>query len=687
MPHALRHPLLLPILIAAWPWPVLAATVTPGEAWVAHDQVLRLPVAGLDLPPPGALRAFIGSTEVTPMLRRPGGGLLELAPRALPWPAGEHQLVLQDGRDWREIGRWPLKVRTAAGFERSTLQPRLHLGMDSRAAEQRSDGQAFSPRGSHADVATQAGLAWNAARDGWQVEAGFNGSGNSHRAKTLRHGELAERAPKLDLADYRVAIAHGDPARYRAEFGHLSARSHPLLAQDLSRRGLALHGSLGAGGELGLYLLNGTQIVGWDNLLGLEEAEHRVQMLSWGLELLPERPGGLRADIGLLDASLLPRRDFNAAQVPDAEHSRGLSLRLAGLSANGRLRGELAFARSRFVNPYDPLLALGGELQPVRAVTRNAYSAELHAVLLQPPSESPAAPSLAVHLRHEQAAPLYRSLAAAVTPDQRLSRIGAQFGWAGAALALQWQQRVDNLDRVATLLRTRTDDGLMTLSLPLPRWLGATGPSAWPSVNLSLQRLHQRAANLPPPEASGFAASQRPDQVNGVQQLQLGWVLPRGAFGWQVSRTTLDNRQPGREQADARSLGQTWQLSWAFDERWQAQAGLSRSRQLNVETAITQRIAGATLGLDWRPDERWSFGGQGALNRGRDSSGLASSQSASVQLHAARRFDLPGIDKPLPAQLTLRLAHQAERQRDDRFGLAVDWRGWWVDIGLAVGFF
>lgn len=687
MPHARRHLLLPLLLIAAAPLQAVAAPAPPGEAWVDHDQVLRLPTEGLDLPPPEALRAFIGSTEVTPMLRRRGGGVLELAPRALPWPDGEHQLVLQDARDWREIGRWPLKVRTPAGFERSTLQPRLHLGLDGRGAERRSDGRALSPRGTHADIATQAGLAWSAARDGWRFEAGVNGSGNSHRAKTLRHGELADRSPKLDLADYRVAVAQGEPAAYRAEFGHLSARSHPLLAQDLSRRGLALHGSLGAGGELGLYLLNGTQIVGWDNLLGLEETEHRLQLLSWGLELLPQRPGGLRAELGLLDASVLPRRDFNAGSVPDAEHSRGLSLRLGGQSAGGRLRGELAFARSRFVNPYDPLLALAGELQPVRAVTRNAYSAELHAQLLQPAGDAPGAPSLAMNLRHEQAAPLYRSLAAAVTPDQRLSRVGAQFGWAGAALSLQWQQRIDNLDRVATLLRTRTDDALASLSLPLPRWFGATGASVWPNVNLGLQRLHQRAANLPPPEGSGFAASQRPDQVNGQQQLQLGWVLPRGAFGWQVSRTLLDNRQPGRERADARSLGQTWQLSWAFDERWQAQGGLSRSRQLNVETAVTQRIAGAALGLDWRPDERWSFGGQGALNRGRDSSGLARSQSFSLQLQAGRRFDLPGIDKPLPAQLTLRLARQAERQRDDRFGLAVDWRGWWVDIGLAVGFF
>lgn len=658
------------------------------SGWVHGHQTLQLQVDAARQADWRRWRLFVGTLEVTALLRPTADpGTLALVPGAVRWPAGEAELLVQDGSDWQELARLPLRVLTPAGFERSTLQPRLDLAIDGRSAERRSDDQPFSPRGTYADTATQAGLAWSAAREGWRLEAAANSSGNSHRAKTLRHGELGARAPKLDLADYRVAIAHGEPADLRAEFGHHSARSHPLLAQDLTRRGLSLYGRLGAASDLSLHLLNGTQIVGWDNPLGLEEADHRLQLLSWGLELVPERPGGLRAEVGLLDASVQPRRDFNAGSVPDAERSRGLALRLGGHSADGRWRGEFAFARSRFVNPFDPALALAGELRPVRAVTRNAYSGELHTQLLQPVADAPWQPSLAVHLRHEQAAPLYRSLAASVTPDQRLSRAGAQLGLAGAGLSLQWQQRIDNLDRVATLLRTRTDEGLASLSLPLPHWRGAMGPSPWPNVNLSWQRVHQRAANLPRPEDSGFAASQRPDQVNLMQQLQLGWVLPRGAFGWNVSRTLLDNRQPGRERADARSLGHAWQLSWAFDERWQAQGGLSHSRQLNVETAVTQRIGGATMGLDWRPDERWSFGANSGLNQGRDSTGLARSRSLSVQLHAGRRFDLPGIDKPLPAQLTLRLAHQAEMQRDDRFGLAVDWRGWWIDIGLAVGFF
>ena len=686
MPHAHRQPLLLPLLLLATaPMQALATPATPGEAWVAHDQVLRLPVDAAALPPPEALRAFIGSTEVTPMLRRPGGGVLELAPRALPWPAGEHELVLQDGRDWREIGRWPLKVRTPAGFERSTLQPRLDLGSDGRLGEHRSDGQPLSPRGAYRDGSLQAGVQWQGVRDGLQFDATAGAGGHTRAEQALRWAERGARAPRIDLADYRVALGWDG---HRVELGHLAGRQHPLLVQDLARRGVGLQLKTGPASDLALHAVHGSRIVGWDDPLGFSDADHRVQLLSWGLELLPERAGGLRLEAGLLDAAVRPRRDFNAGHLPDAERSRGLTLRLAGSSADQRWRGELALARSRFVNPFDPLLALDGELRPVRPVTRNAGIAELQWQALQAPSDDAQAPTLLLGLRHERAEPLYRSLAASVAADQALSRLWAQAGWRGASLSLQAQQRADNIDRVPTLLRTRTDEHQATLQLPLARWLGAAeGPSTWPSLNAGWQQVHQRAVNLPPADQSGFAASQRPDQVQTQAQLALAWQLPMGSFNWGLQQGRLDNRQPGRENADQRQRAEQWQLGWTLNERWQAQAGAQRGRQHNLETAVTQRTRGLTLGLDGRPDDRWTLGAQLALQQGRDGAGLSRTRSLQGQLQLARRFDLPGIDKKLPAQWTLRLGHQAERQQDARFGIDLAWRGWWLDLGLAVGFF
>jgi hypothetical protein len=656
------------------------------DHWVAGDDILQLQVRAELFPQWRRWRVFIGNHEVTPLLQagqRPGQ--LRLRPMGLHWPAGESELRVVDGQTWDEQARLPLRVLTPAGFESSSLTPRLDLSTDSRARERRSDGQALSPRGTHVEAATQAGVAWQASRGDWQFEAGATTSGHSDRNKALRFGELASRAPKLDLADYRVAVVR---AGQQLQLGHLTAPTHPLLAQELVQRGVALRGLLGDAGELSLHVLNGSQIVGWDNPLGLAETQHRMQLLSWGFELLPARPGGLRAELGLLDAAVLARRDFNVAEVPDVERSRGLSLHVSGQTPSGRVRGELAIARSRFVNPFDPELALEGQLRAVQPATRTAWTGELQADVLVPQGDAAWQPALTLGIRHEQAAPLYRSLAAAVTPDQRSRSISLQLALEEAQLSLQHLHRVDNLDLVPTLLRTQTIEQQIATSVPLARWLGNGSPdSPWPAVAWSWQAVHQRAVNVPRPEDSGFGDSQRPDQRTVSQQLGLSWLLSQGAASWTLSRQTLDNRQPGRERADTDNRSQQWQLDWTFNPRWQGQWTLQRGRQFQRETDLTQRVAALTASLDWRPDERWSLGLQIGLNRTRDSGGQLQTRSSTGQLQLARRFDLPAIDKPLPAQWTLRLGRQREHQQDDRFALATDWRGWWIDIGLAVGFF
>jgi hypothetical protein len=656
------------------------------DRWVADDETLQLQVRAEVFPQWPRWRVFIGDREVTPLLRAGKvPGQLQLDPMRLRWPAGESELRLVDGQSWDELARLPLRVLTAGGFESSSLSPRLDMSTDSRARERRNDGQALSPRGTYVEAASQAGFAWQALRGDWQFEAGANTSGHSDRNKALRFGELAARAPKLDLADYRVAVAH---AGHQLQLGHLTAPTHPLLAQELVHRGVALRGLLGDAGQLSLHVLNGSQIVGWDNPLGLAETQHRMQLLSWGFELLPARPGGLRAELGLLDAAVLARRDFNVGEVPDVERSRGVSLHVSGQTESGRVRGNLAIARSRFVNPFDPELALDGQLQPVQPTTRTAWTGELQADVLVPQGDAAWQPALTLRLRHEQAAPLYRSLAAAVTPDQRTRSVSLQLALEDAQLSLQHLHRVDNLDLVPTLLRTRTIEQRVSTSVPLARWLGdGSSDSPWPAVAWSWQAVHQRAVNAPAPEDSGFGESQRPDQRTVSQQLGLSWLLSQGAASWTLSRQTLDNRQPGRELADTDNRSQQWQLEWTFNPRWQGQWTLQRGRQYQRETDLAQRVAALTAGLDWRPDERWSLGVQVGLNRTRDRRGQLQTRSSTGQVQLARRFDLPAIDKPLPAQWTLRLGRQLEHQRDDRFALATDWRGWWIDIGLAVGFF
>ncbi|MDO9092676.1 MAG: hypothetical protein Q7U99_08595 [Rubrivivax sp.] len=657
------------------------------QQWQPADAALRLRLQSGTLPATPELRVFIGTRDVSPLLRWTGPGMLELVPAGQTWPAGESELVLYDAQ-WTEIARWPLRVLNASGLESSQFESKLDLQADRRAASRHGEGTPLTPRSSLTEGGGLGGFGWKGARAGWQWEAAANVSGHSQRAKALRFGELAGDAPKLDLADYRVAAAWG---QHRLELGHVSAGTHALLAQGVASRGLGLSTRAGERADLSLHVVGGSAIVGWDDPLGLQEQDHRMQVLTLGLELLDGRPGGLRAELSVIDASVLPRSGFNTGSVPDAEQSRGLGLRLLASSAGGRLRGELAVARSRYTNPFDDTLALDGELRAVQPVARNAHSAELQAGLLQQWPVGAQALDLTLTLRHDRAAPLYRSLASFVTSDLAQTRVGLQAGLAGASAQLQAVHKVDNLARVATLLRTRTQELQAALNLPLAQWLGGDGASFWPTLAWTAQQVHQQAANTPVAEDSGFADSQRPDQMSTNHQINLNWTLSQGALSYGLSRAVQDNRQRGREQADFHQLGHEIGLSWAFGEALRTSLSVTRSRQLSVETAVKSWTTSGSLTFEWQATERWGLQASAAHNGSRRGTGiapdLARTRNTLLQAQISWRFAVPGLAKPLPGQAFLRLASQTDRQQDIAFGQDTRLRHGWLDLGLSFSFF
>lgn len=687
------------------------------ERWVAPDEALALRLDADTAAAASTLRYFVGAADVSALARRPAPDQVEITPLAGGWAAGEGELVVwrvADGQ-WAEIARFPLRVRTAAGFESSRWQPQMELQLASRAAERALHDAVPSPRIGRADGTGRAALGWTATRDGWRYEAQANVAGASQRTQALRFAQLQGRAPKLDLADYRLAASHG---RHLLEIGHLHHGSHPLLASGITSRGIGARVLLAPALDLSVAALNGRQVAGADDLLGLEDGRQRSLGLTLGVELLPASPGALRAELSWLDASQVAESGFDTGEVPDAERSRGIGLRLLGSGLDGRMRGELAWARSRFTNPFDPLLALDGELQPVRSHTSDAHQAELHVELLRQSAALGAAHpmDLALTLRHERAAPLYRSLGAFVTADQELARVQLQATRAGAQLLLHAVQRHDNLARLATLLRNRTDELGVTLALPLPAWFGGAGragaaaeaenpdgaggagqadvagdPGAaspwWPTASLSWQRVHQRARTAPDPEASGIADTHRPDQLNRSLQASLQWTLPQGwALGYTLARAHQDNRQPGRERADFRNLAHQLSLTAPLTDTLRATLALTRSRQLAVETSRVAWTTGGSLGVDWQASDRWSLAASVSSNRDHDSLDHASARSVALQLQSSWRFELPGPGQPLPVQAFVRLSRQGERSEDRVFGQRTDQRLDGVDVGLSMSF-
>jgi hypothetical protein len=322
-------------------------------------------------------------------------------------------------------------------------------------------------------------------------------------------------------------------------------------------------------------------------------------------------------------------------------------------------------------------------------VTRNAVSAatQWHALKQEPLADQRLDVTFA--LRHDRAAPLYRTPAASVSADEATTRLSAQAALAGATAQWQSSVRLDNLARIATLLRTRTDSDTLAVNLPLPAWVGATDKPAtrWPSLAWTVQRTHQRAVNAPSPLDSGIAPTHRPDQVNTSRQVNLAWSLGPGSVTYGVNQSTVDNRQPGRERADFRRLAHQASVNWSFGEALRLGTNVSRTRQLAEETGLVSRTLGGGVQIEWQPSERWAIAGSATHDGADDSRDQARNTSRGAQFQLTRRFDVAGIDKPLPGQFFLRLGYQSLLERTTPFGLATQWNGRWIDAGLSVNFY
>jgi hypothetical protein len=655
--------------------------------WVrpADTLVLRVPqrLAGADL------RFVAAGTDVTALARAAGPGEFHVELRAAPLVPGESEFVVWrvDGSAWEEVARFALKVLTSAGFEKSRFDPKLDLANKSTVDSNARGSAVPPPRPTYADLTGRGGVGFEFARDRFGVEGSFNAAGSSYRNEALRYGELQSRAPKADLADYVVNTRWRDTT---LTVGHLSWGTHPLLLSGYGSRGLMLGQKIGSRVDVSLAAMNGTGIVGYDNFLGLDSEQHRIYGAGLGVELVGGRPGALRAELALMDASLESRGNFNVGEVTDAETSRGLGLRLSGSTAGNRVRGDAAFARSRYVNPFDPQLAQGGTSQAVARTTHDARSANLAVDVVQGAQWfSPAQPfTTTLTLHHGRFAPLYRSIGASVSSDQQLDRAGLALRLGATQLQFNASRLEDNLDDVPTVLKNRTDTGGVTLTLPPAPWRGADpGRTWWPQLTLGTQRVHQFALNTPVIADSGIAASHRPDQVNRSHQLGLAWSREPLTLSYGASYATQDNRQPGRELADFANLGHQVTLGLRVLETLNVSIGLNRARNYSVEKDLASYTNGGTLGFDWTWAERWSLAANAGRTLADDSRDLSRTVDRTAQAQLSYRFSVPGPGRRLPGQVFVRYARQGNDVRDNVFGLSSQGVNTAWDAGLSLSLF
>lgn len=664
------------------------ATADFAGRWIAADSTVTLQLDQALAARAAELRFFAGSLDVTAIARQPRPGVLSFDLRLARPAAGESTFavyLVEAGR-WQEVAKLPLKVLNAAGFEGGQFGPKLDLASKARFDEGARGDAPPSARPTYFDGTGRGGFAFDATRGAFKADGQFNATGSSFRNEALRFGELGERAPKVDLADYVVNLRYGGTT---LAFGHVSYGNNPLLLAGYGSRGLTLARKFGERFDVSVNAMNGTSIVGYDDFFGFTSAQHRIHGATAGLELIGGRPGALRLELAALDAKLESRSNFNSGEVPDAEENRGLGLRLSGSTAGKRVRGDAVFARSRYVNPFDPQLAQGGELQAVKRATASGRQLDFAVDVVQNSKRwsetQPLTVTLSAH--HQRVEPLYKSIGASSSPDQQLNRaaLAAQFG--AAQLQLSGTRQEDNLDDVPTILKTRTDSAAANLALPLAQWFGADGASWWPQASYTLQSVRQRAINAPVTADSGIAASHRPDQSNRSHQAALNFTRGAFNFGYSIQRSTQDNRQPGRENADFESLGHQLSFGLRLSETLNFNLGANTNRNFSREKDLTTTTRGGHGGFDWQLLDGVTLAANAGRTLGGDARDLTSSSNNNAQAQLTWRFGIPAYGRKLPGQVFVRYVRNESASRDSAFGLSTSGASWAWDAGLSLSLF
>jgi hypothetical protein len=688
-PYRTPRAIALAVALAAGATAALAqspVTADFADRWVRPDATLTLRLDTSLAGRAADLHLFAGTVDVSALARQPQPGLVAIDLRAVRPAPGESQLrvFLADGPSWREIATLPLRVLTPAGLESAKFEPRLDLANKTQFDAGTRGDAAAPPRSTFSDVTGRAALGFEAVRGTFRADGTANGIGSSHRNEALRFAELADQAPKADLADYAVNLRYGGTT---LAFGHQSIGNHPLLLAGYETRGVTLGQEVGERFDLSLGALNGTRIVGYDNFFGLESAEHRIYAAKAGLELVGGSPGALRLELALLDARRQSRANFNQGEVTDAEESRGLGVRLVGRTAGNRLRGETLFARSSYVNPFDPLLAQGASLRPVERRGANGRRVDVAFDLVQASQrwsdKHPLTLTLALH--HTRIEPLYKSVGNELQADRQQDRVTLTTQVGAAQLQFAGERSGDNLDRIATLLRTRTDSATANLVLPLAQWSAAAdGLSWWPQFAWTTQSVRQRAVNAPATADSGFADSQRPDQVNRTHQATLNLARGTWSAAYVARWSRQDNRQPGRENADLDQLGHELTVTLRVAESLNLTLGGNVNRSVRRENDLATTTRGGTGGFDWQLSENWSIAANAGRTLGGDSRDLAATSNVTAQGQLTWRFAIPAVARRLPGQVFVRYVRQDNTNRDGTFGLATSGSTWAWDAGFSL---
>jgi hypothetical protein len=293
-------------------------------------------------------------------------------------------------------------------------------------------------------------------------------------------------------------------------------------------------------------------------------------------------------------------------------------------------------------------------------------------------------------LLHERIDPFYKTLAAFPNADVIKTKVGFVSQIGALSLQLQHAWMEDNLDDLASILKTKTENTDFSAAYDFSRY-ASDESSTWflPSASLSLNRVRQYAGNNPDSEISGFnGGSHLPDQNNLAGNLNLSWSIDNWGLAYNYSYADQDNRQVGREDDDFKTDGHSLEANYQVSYGFQFGFSIGRVINKNVAQVLDNYSKSAGANFNWQIQDKWGVSGSVEKIFEDDSKDLAENDSISADLQAVRRFRLPFPDgKKRPGQFYLRYNLSENDSSDNEFGFESLVKTWTVTAGLSFSFF
>ncbi len=607
-------------------------------------------------------------------------------PGPVPLPLGPLSItlsVITPEGTWKSAGTFSLNVLTAGVLEKASITPSVSVANKGQPAEGHFPDGIGGGRSTFQELNGQMGMRMEAERGGFQGGLSFSLIGVSYRQEAIRFAEKRDDAAKIDLSSYLLEARTG---RTLLSLGHMSHGRERHLLNGFASRGISASTALGTVADFSVAALNGTNIVGWDNLSGLENPNHRVYSGTLGLEILPSTPGVIRLEASYVHGSQLPISNFNQGQITDAEKSDGGALRLQLADPGRSITLDAGLAKTRFTNPQVPFASEAIGVVSTQPTTRQARYADISWNVIQNGMVFSALPArLNVAFRHERVDPLYRAVGASVRSDILQNTFEAHGGIGPVQVDVTSLRSEDNLADLPSVLKTKTrQTGASAIFSPLA--LPGTLPSWLPTLSYGVNTTHQFGEGIP--TNSDFTLTRVPDQVTTSQTAGIDWQSTGLRVGYRGAYTLQDNRQTGRENADAvnRAQGVNLSISPVSQLVTTIEGSLESFENMETETVIRTRRIG--LGLSALLIPGTSINITGSLSTSKNDDGSNSQKQASFSFETSYTFDLSrSFVFNWRGQLFVRYAWNEGVSDNFLFDLHSQTRAWVVTTGISFNLF